>query len=68
MDVLFAAALTVFGFTTVALMAYFATRPEKEGPRCPRCLNRVKPAAAVCHACRQPLEWAPGEEAERPER
>ncbi len=57
-----AATVTALGFLAVGLMAYLATRSEKEGPRCPRCLNRVKPAAASCRACGLALERPPEQE------
>lgn len=62
MALLLAATMTALSFLAIGLMAYFATRSEKEGPRCPRCLSRVKPDATICRACRLPLEWRPEEQ------
>lgn len=62
MALFLAATITALGFLAVGLMAYYATRSEKEGPRCPRCLSRVKPEATICRACRLALEWLPEEE------
>lgn len=56
-NLIIAATLTALGFAAVGVMAYYATRAEKPGPRCPRCLNGVKAGAAVCRACRLELEW-----------
>ena len=64
-DIIVAAFFTSLGFLAVGLMAYFATRPEKDGPRCPRCLVRVRTGAAACRACRLPLDWFTEEDAPR---
>jgi len=61
MALFLAATATALGFLAVGLMAYYATRSEKEGPRCPRCLNRVKPEATACGACKIALEQLPEE-------
>ncbi|MDE3111767.1 MAG: hypothetical protein KGK34_02375 [Chloroflexota bacterium] len=53
MDVPFVAtiALTVASFLAVALMAFFALRPEKAGPKCPRCDKRVRDDMTRCPQC-----------------
>lgn len=44
-------ALLVASFLSVALMAYFALRPERRGPKCPRCDKSLAPDAARCPRC-----------------
>ncbi len=44
-------ALTVASFLSVALMAYFALRPERGGAKCPRCDKSVAADAVRCPQC-----------------
>jgi predicted amidophosphoribosyltransferase len=48
----------VSSLIAIGLMAYFALRPERPGPRCPRCDNRVRNDDRVCRSCREPLKRA----------
>ena len=57
MDLVISVTITAAGFAAVGLMAYYATRVEKAGPRCPRCLNGVSAGAVACRACHLELEW-----------
>ncbi len=43
--------LLIASFLSVALMAYFALRPEPRGPKCPRCDKSLAPDAACCPRC-----------------
>lgn len=55
-----AVSVGVLGSSLIAigLMAYLALRPERPGPRCPRCDNRVRSDDRACRSCREPLERA----------
>lgn len=44
-------ALTVASFLSVGLMAYFALRPERGGPKCPRCDKSLRGDTARCPQC-----------------
>ena len=44
-------ALFVASLLAVALMAFFALRPERAGPKCPRCDKSVAPDAGRCPQC-----------------
>ncbi len=43
--------LFVASFMSVVLMAYFALRPERGGPKCPRCDKSVSADAVRCPQC-----------------
>jgi hypothetical protein len=45
----------VTALITIALMAYFALRPEGGGPKCPRCDKSVKPGMRACPRCQRTL-------------
>jgi tRNA(Ile2) C34 agmatinyltransferase TiaS len=46
-----AVAWLVASLLAIGLMAYFATRPERKGPRCPICDKRISAEAARCPRC-----------------
>lgn len=48
--------LLVASFLAVALMAYFALRPEDRRPKCPRCDKTLAPDAARCPQCGLAIE------------
>ncbi len=58
MDLIVSLLITAASFAAIGLMAYYATRVEKAGPRCPRCLNRVRSGALACRSCHLELEWS----------
>ncbi|MBU6422590.1 MAG: zinc-ribbon domain-containing protein [Chloroflexota bacterium] len=49
-------ALTVASFLAVALMAFFALKPERSGPKCPRCDKSLRDGDARCPQCGMALE------------
>lgn len=44
-------ALTVASFLSVALMAFFALRPERAGRKCPRCDKSLRDDLTRCPRC-----------------
>jgi predicted amidophosphoribosyltransferase len=58
MDVATVATITLFvvSLLSVVLMAFFALKPERGGPKCPRCDKSLPAAAERCPQCGLALE------------
>ncbi len=52
MDLFWAIGVFVSTLLAIALMAYFALRPESKAPKCPRCDASLKPGRAECPRCK----------------
>lgn len=55
MDLVWAIGVFASTLLAIALMAYFALRPESKAPKCPRCDATLKAGRTECPRCKLPV-------------